>query len=135
MSPSHFELAAPDQGFAQLEMSCGNPRVNRSRKLSLELQHALTLEVRIAGAIHLSHPALPERGEDLEDAEAGSGGEGSSAIGEADESGVVAAESVLVVGYTGSGLSLVIRLPVLPTRRVALGGYPPRAPTDPDVRD
>ena len=40
------------------------------------LDRDLAAELRVAGAIHLSHPALPERGEDLEDAEAGSGGEG-----------------------------------------------------------
>jgi len=41
-----------------------------------DLDRDLALELGVAGAIHLTHPALPERGEDLEDAEAGSGGEG-----------------------------------------------------------
>ncbi len=41
-----------------------------------DLDRHLSLELRILRPIHLSHPTLPERGEDLEDAEAGSGGEG-----------------------------------------------------------
>ena len=74
-------LVAQRSEYVSLALEAGQAVRICRELLGEELQCDVATELRVAGSIDLPHSSLPERGEDLERAEAGSGREGHSCSG------------------------------------------------------